>query len=90
MLREYINQAATILWNGPFGNYEGGYVEATEAVAKLIAAADAQSVVGGGDTVAAIEKLGINDQFTHVSIGGGSMLQYLETGTLPVLEVLSS
>jgi phosphoglycerate kinase len=88
MLREYINKAATILWNGPFGNYEGGYIEATEAVAKLIAQSDAQSVVGGGDTVAAIEKLGINDQFDHVSIGGGAMLEFLEKGTLPVLEVL--
>jgi phosphoglycerate kinase len=89
MLRDYINKAATILWNGPFGNYEGGYVEATEAVAKLIAASDATSVVGGGDTVAAIEKLGINDDFTHVSIGGGAMLQFLENGTLPVIDSLS-
>jgi len=88
MLREYINNAATILWNGPFGNYEGGYTEATEAVAKLIAAADAQSVVGGGDTVAAIERLGLNDQFTHVSIGGGATLEFLEKGTLPVIEAL--
>ena len=84
MLREYIANAATILWNGPFGNYEGGYVEATEAVAKLIAESKAISVVGGGDTVAAIVKLGINDQFSHVSTGGGAMLQFLENGTLPV------
>jgi 3-phosphoglycerate kinase len=89
MLREYINQAATILWNGPFGNYEGGYVEATEAVAKLIAESKAISVVGGGDTVAAIVKLGINDQFSHVSTGGGAMLQFLENGTLPVIEALA-
>jgi len=89
MLREHINQAATILWNGPFGNYEGGYVAATEAVATLIAESDAQSVVGGGDTVAAIEKLGINDKFNHVSIGGGAMLEFLEKGTLPAIESLS-
>ena len=81
-----MKNAKTILWNGPFGNYEGGYVEATEAVAKLIAESGAQSVVGGGDTVAAIEKLGINDQFTHVSTGGGAMLQFLENGTLPVID----
>ena len=89
MLRDYIQKAATILWNGPFGNYEGGYVEATEAVAKLIAESDATSVVGGGDTVAAIEKLGINDDFTHVSIGGGAMLKFLEDGTLPIIEAIS-
>lgn len=89
MLRDYILSAATILWNGPFGNYEGGYVEATEAVAKLIASSNATSVVGGGDTVGAIEKLGINDDFTHVSIGGGAMLQFLEDGTLPVITAIS-
>ncbi len=89
MLRDYIDKAATILWNGPFGNYEGGHVEATEAVAKLIAESDAASVVGGGDTVAAIEKLGINNDFSHVSIGGGAMLQFLEDGTLPIIESLS-
>ena len=88
MLRDYIGKAATILWNGPFGNYEGGYVEATEAVAKLIAQSNATSVVGGGDTVAAIEKLGINDDFTHVSIGGGAMIEFLEKGTLPIIQAL--
>ena len=89
MLRDYINKAGTILWNGPFGNYEGGYGEATDAVAKLVAQSKAVSVVGGGDTVAAIEKLGINDQFDHVSTGGGAMLQFLEDGTLPVIEALA-
>lgn len=88
MLREYIMKAGTILWNGPFGNYEGGYGDATDAVAKLVAESSAFSVVGGGDTVAAIEKLGINEQFDHVSIGGGAMLTFLEEGTLPVLEAL--
>lgn len=88
MLRDYINKAGTILWNGPFGNYEGGYGEATDAVAKLVAQSNATSVVGGGDTVAAIEKLEINDQFDHVSTGGGAMLQFLEDGTLPVIDVL--
>jgi phosphoglycerate kinase len=89
LLRTYIADAATILWNGPLGNYEGGYVKATEAVAKLIAESKATSVVGGGDTVAAIEKLGINDQFDHVSTGGGAMLEFLEHGTLPVIESLT-
>ena len=88
MLRDYINKAGTILWNGPFGNYEGGYGEATDAVAKLVAQSNATSVVGGGDTVAAIEKLGINDDFDHVSTGGGAMLKFLEDGTLPVIEML--
>ncbi len=88
MLEEYINNAKTILWNGPFGNYEKGFIEATEATAQLIAAASAYSVIGGGDTVAAVEKLGLNDQFGFVSIGGGSMLTLLEHGSTPVLDRL--
>jgi phosphoglycerate kinase len=89
MLERYINEAATILWNGPFGNYEAGFYEATELTAELIAHSNAFSVIGGGDTVAAIEKLGLNDKFGFVSIGGGSMLTLLEHGTTPVLEALS-
>jgi len=87
-LVENIRTARTVLWNGPFGNYEAGYVEATEATAKALAAADAFSIVGGGDTVAAIEKLGLNDDFGFISIGGGAMLEYLEKGTTQALELL--
>ena len=89
MLATQIAQAKTILWNGPFGHYEGGYVSGTEDTAKLVAASSAMSVIGGGDTVAAVEKLGLNDQFSHVSIGGGAMLTFLEKGTLPVIEALN-
>ena len=89
MLRGYTTTAATIVWNGPLGNYEAGYGDATEAVARLVAESSAISVVGGGDTVAAIEKLGLNDQFTHISIAGGAMLEFLEKGTLPAIEALS-
>jgi len=88
MLEKYISAALTILWNGPFGNYELGYVEGTEAVAELIAEAKGFSVVGGGDTVAAVEKLNLNDKFGFVSIGGGSMLTLLENGSTPALDLL--
>ena len=88
MLEEEIRKAKTILWNVPFGNYEAGFVDSTEAVAELIAESEAFSVIGGGDTVAAVEKLGLNEQFGFVSIGGGSMLTLLEDGTTPVLETL--
>lgn len=88
LLTRYIAEAKTILWNGPFGNYEAGFEESTEAVAKLIAAADAFSVLGGGDTVAAVEKLGLNDKFGFISIGGGSMLTFMEHGSTPVLDTL--
>jgi phosphoglycerate kinase len=89
MLVTYIEKAKTILWNGPFGAYEVGYVESTEMAAKHVAEADAFSVIGGGDTVAAIEKLKLNDQYGFVSSGGGAMLAFLEHGSTPVLDVLN-
>ena len=92
-LAPLISAAKTILWNGPLGNYEGGYDDATIALAKLIADAseqgDAVSIIGGGDTIAAIETLGLNDKFTFVSTAGGAMLQFLETETLPGIEALT-
>ncbi len=88
MLESYILKSKTILWNGPFGNYEQGFVEGTEAVAEMIAKATGFSVLGGGDTVASVEKLGLNKKFGFISIGGGSMLTLLEYGTTPVLQAL--
>ncbi|HEY0964702.1 MAG TPA: phosphoglycerate kinase [Candidatus Paceibacterota bacterium] len=89
MLAEHIKQAATVLWNGPFGNYEGGFKKSTEDTMHLLAESKAYSVVGGGDTVAAIEALGLNDKLGFVSIGGGAMLTYLEHGSTPVLDILN-
>ncbi len=88
LLTKYISAAKTILWNGPFGNYEAGFIASTESVASLVAGSDSFSVLGGGDTVAAVEKLGLNEKFGFISIGGGSMLTFLEHGTTPVLDTL--
>lgn len=88
LLAPYIKDAKTVVWNGPLGNYEVGFTTATEEVAKLLAAADGFSVIGGGDTVAATERLGLHDQFEFVSTGGGAMLAFLEHGTTPALEAL--
>jgi phosphoglycerate kinase len=90
MLVTYIEKAQSILWNGPFGAYDMGYTESTEMTAKHIAKCDAFSVIGGGDTVAAIEKLELNDQFGFVSIGGGAMLAFLEHGSTSVIDALDS
>jgi len=87
-LAPVIAAAKTILWNGPLGMYENGIPGSTQAVAKLVAASPANSVLGGGDTVAAVEELGLNDEFGFVSIGGGAMLTLLEDGTTPALDVL--
>lgn len=80
--------ANTILWNGPLGNYERGFEEATEALAKIVAQSKAYSVIGGGDTVAAVEKLHLSDKFSFISTGGGAMLDFMAKGTLPGLEAL--
>lgn len=87
-LAELAKNAKTILWNGPLGNYENGFTDGTETLAKVIAASSAHSVIGGGDTVAAIEKLGLLRQFSFISTGGGAMLDFLAKGTLPGLEAL--
>jgi phosphoglycerate kinase len=80
--------AKTILWNGPLGNYEQGYKEPTLQLARIIANADAISVLGGGDTLAAIQELKLEEKFTFVSTGGGAMLDFLAQGTLPGLDAL--
>jgi len=84
----YIRQSQTILWNGPLGKYEAGGNGSTHEVARLVAQSNAYSVLGGGDTIAAVEELGLNDQFGFVSTGGGAMLTFLEEGTTPALEAL--
>ena len=88
MLKLYIENAKTILWNGPFGNYEKGFEEGTEAVARLVADSEGFSVIGGGDTVAAVNNLGLSDKFEFISIGGGSMLTFLEKGSTPAIDLL--
>lgn len=88
VLSEYIDDARMILWNGPLGYYEHGYAEATKALAMQIANANTHAIVGGGDTVASIESLDIEERFSFISSGGGSMLEFLTHGTLPGIEVL--
>jgi phosphoglycerate kinase len=84
-----LSNNGTLLWNGPLGFYERGFTDATEAFARGVAEIGCCSIVGGGDTVAAIEQLGLNEKFTHVSTAGGAMLEFLEKGTLPGIEALA-
>lgn len=90
MLESHINNAKTILWNGPLGQFEAGYRDMTEAVATAIAKSGAYSVVGGGDTLASIERLGIDQEFSFLSTGGGAMLSFLQEGTTPAIEFLKA
>jgi len=87
-----INEAKTVVLNGPVGMYEDGiHDEATKAVFQAITDSKAFSVVGGGDTLAAISFLGFSSaSFSFVSTGGGSMLNFMDSGTHPLLEVLKN
>jgi phosphoglycerate kinase len=90
LLANLAEKAKTIIWNGPLGNYENGFRDATDAFALSVANSNAHSIVGGGDTVAAIESLGILPHFSFVSTGGGAMLDFLARGTLPGIEALDN
>lgn len=87
-VRQGLKGTHMILWNGPSGNYEAGYGEGTSALARMIAKTKAHSIVGGGDTLAAIQKLGNGNKFSFVSTGGGAMLDFLADGTLVGLKAL--
>ncbi len=87
-LSDMLSEAQFVLWNGTLGAYESGYSEGTESLAKAIVESRARSVIGGGDTIAAVSKMGILDRFSFVSTGGGAMIEFLAKGTLPGIEAL--
>ena len=87
--RSRLAHAKTVFWNGPMGLFENAiFSEGTKGVARAIADCSAFSVVGGGDSLAAVRALELAPSFTHLSTGGGASLTYLKNGTLPGLEVL--
>lgn len=90
MLAAQLKAAGTIVWNGPMGVFEfDAFGHGTETLARAIAASDAFSVAGGGDTLAAIAKYGLEGDISYISTGGGAFLEVLEGKTLPAFEILS-
>lgn len=86
---EILKGAKTILWNGPCGVFEfDNFAHGTRAVADAIAQSDAFSVLGGGDVIAAVQKFGMEDQFSYISTGGGAFLEFVEGKKLPAVEIL--
>ena len=91
LLRAAVKSAKFILWNGPMGVYEDGYKDATIELAKIVSDATvrgAETIVGGGDTLAAIAELGASEKISFISTGGGAMLDFLAKGTLPGIDAL--
>lgn len=87
---ELILQAGTVFWNGPMGVWENSlFSNGTHKIACAVADAQATTILGGGDTIAAIDHFGLANEYTHISTGGGASLEYLSGGELPGLAVLS-
>jgi phosphoglycerate kinase len=89
LLADKLRAAGTIVWNGPVGVFEfDAFAHGTETLARAIAASPAFSIAGGGDTLAAIAKYGIERDIGYISTGGGAFLEVLEGKTLPAFEIL--
>lgn len=83
-----VKNSKFILWNGPLGKYEAGGAKATKEILKLVADSKAESIIGGGDTVALISEMKMEKDFSFVSTGGGATLDFLANGTLPGIKAL--
>ncbi len=90
-LQTRLATAGTIVWNGPLGVFEhDAFSAGTRAIAQAVAASRAYSLAGGGDTIAAIEKFGVQEGLSYISTGGGALMEYLEGKTLPAVAMLQA
>ncbi len=91
LFSDAVKNAKTVVWNGPMGVFEfDRFADGTRAMAKAVADVDAVTIIGGGDSVAAVKQLGFADKMTHISTGGGASLEFLEGKVLPGIDVLEN
>jgi phosphoglycerate kinase len=88
-IQSLISSASMVVWNGPSGNFEIGFTKNTEDIARAVTSSHAVSIVGGGDTLSAIQSVGVMDKFSFVSTAGGAMLDFLVNETLPGIDALT-
>ena len=90
LFADAVKNAKTVVWNGPMGVFENPTLaKGTIAVAKALADTDATTIIGGGDSAAAVIQLGFSDKMSHISTGGGASLEYLEGKVLPGIDVIA-
>jgi len=90
LFSKIIKEAKTVIWNGPMGVFEfDNFAEGTEEICKVLAENDIISIIGGGDSAAAVKKAGLEDSMTHISTGGGASLEFMEGKVLPGIDIIS-
>jgi len=90
LFTDAVKSSKTVIWNGPVGVFEfEKFAVGTKAIAKALSETDAVTIIGGGDSAAAVNQLGYGDKMTHISTGGGASLEFLEGKELPGIAVLN-